>query len=52
MAGYGFYRIFYYRNGTNSFHAFHVYQKKDNRLPNHVRDEVLRRYEQLTGKKP
>ncbi|MBA4159331.1 MAG: type II toxin-antitoxin system RelE/ParE family toxin [Gemmatimonadetes bacterium] len=52
VAGYGLYRIFYYRDGAASFHAFYPYHKKDNRLPNRVRVEVLGRYEQLTGKKP
>jgi phage-related protein len=52
VEGHGLYRIFYYRDGVASFHAFYAYQKKDERLPDHVRDEVLRRYEQITGKKP
>jgi phage-related protein len=50
--GYGLYRIFYYRDGLTSFHAFYPYQKKDERLPARVRAEVLKRYEELTGKKP
>jgi phage-related protein len=52
VEGHGLYRIFYYRDGAESFHAFFPYQKKDEKLPNRIRDEVLKRYEQLTGKKP
>ncbi|HEX8392021.1 MAG TPA: type II toxin-antitoxin system RelE/ParE family toxin [Longimicrobium sp.] len=51
VEGVGLYRLFYYRNGESSFHLFYAYQKKDERLPNHVRDEVLKRYEQFTGRK-
>jgi len=52
VEGYGLYRIFYYRDGIASFHAFYAYQKKTERLPDRVRAEVLKRYEQITGKKP
>ncbi|HEX8271849.1 MAG TPA: type II toxin-antitoxin system RelE/ParE family toxin [Longimicrobiaceae bacterium] len=52
VEGHGLYRIFYYRDGAASFHAFYAYQKKEDRLPKQVRAEVLGRYEQLTGKKP
>jgi phage-related protein len=51
VAGYGLYRIFYYRDGPTSFHAFYAYQKKDNKLPNRIREEVLSLYEQFTGRK-
>jgi hypothetical protein len=37
---------------TASFHTFYAYRKKTKRLPDRVRAEVLRRYEQITGKKP
>lgn len=50
--GHGLYRIFYFRDGEQSFRAFHAYQKKDARLPVRVRAEVLKRYEEITGKKP
>jgi phage-related protein len=52
VEGHGVYRLFYHRDGVASFHAFHAYQKKDERLPARVRSEVLRRYEELTRKKP
>jgi hypothetical protein len=52
VEGYGLYRIFYYRDGLQSFHAFYPYQKKDERLPARVRAEVLKRFEQITGRKP
>jgi hypothetical protein len=29
-----------------------AYQQKSERLPDRIRAEVLRRYEQITGKKP
>jgi hypothetical protein len=29
----------------------HAYQKKDEKLPDHVRAEVMKRYQQLTGRK-
>jgi len=41
VEGYGLCRIFYYRDGVQSFHAFHAYQKKDKRLPARIRAEVL-----------
>ena len=50
--GHGLYRIFYYRDGLQSFHAFYPYQKKDERLPARIRAAVLKRYEELTGRKP
>jgi hypothetical protein len=52
VEGYGLYRIFYYRDGLQSFRAFYPYQKKDERLPARIRAEVLKRYEEITGKKP
>lgn len=51
VEGHGSFRIFYYRDGPRSFRAFHAFQKKEERLPHHVRDEVLKKYEQLTGRK-
>jgi len=44
--------MFYYRDGLQSFHAYHPYQKKDERLPARIRAEVLKKYEQITRKKP
>jgi phage-related protein len=52
VEGHGLYRIFYYRDGTTSFRAFYAYPKKTERRPDRVRAEVLKRYEQITGKKP
>ncbi len=52
VEGHGLYRIFYYRDGATSFHAFFAYQKKEERLPGRVKDEVLKVYTQLTGGKP
>lgn len=49
VEGHGLYRIFYYRDGESSFRAFFPYQKKDEKLPNRVRDEVLKAYKGLTG---
>lgn len=52
VEGHGLYRLFYYRSGESSFHVFYPYQKKDEKLPGHVRTEVLKRYQELTGRKP
>jgi phage-related protein len=52
VEGHGLYRLFYYRDGETSFHVFFPYQKKDEKLPSHVRAEVLRRYQEITGRKP
>lgn len=52
VEGHGLYRIFYYRDGIRSFHAFYPYQKKDERLPARVRAEVLKRYEEITWRQP
>ena len=52
VEGHGLYRLFYYRDGETSFHAFYPCQKKDEKLPNHVRAEVLKRYQGITGKEP
>jgi phage-related protein len=51
VEGVGLYRLFYYRDGEASFRLFYAYQKKDEKLPDHVRTEVMKRYEQLTGRK-
>ncbi|HEY7767211.1 type II toxin-antitoxin system RelE/ParE family toxin [Longimicrobium sp.] len=51
VEGVGLYRLFYYRDGEASFRLFYAYQKKDEKLPDHVRAEVMKRYEQLTGRK-
>lgn len=51
VEGVGLYRFFYYRDGEASFRLFYAYQKKDEKLPDHVRTEVMKRHEQLTGRK-
>lgn len=40
VEGYGLSRIFYYRDGLQSFHAFYPYQKKDEWLPARVRGSL------------
>jgi phage-related protein len=52
VEGHGLFRIFYYRDGLQSFHVIYAYQKKDERLPARIRSAVLKRYEEITGKKP
>src|SRR5688500_13434560 len=42
VEGHGLYRLFYYRDGEASFNVFYPYQKKDEKLPHHVRAEVLK----------
>ena len=40
-------RIFYFQDGERSLRAFDAYVKKRKRLPKHVRERVLRRYETI-----
>jgi phage-related protein len=52
VEGHGLYRLFYYRDGETSFRVFYPYQKKDEKLPGYVRDAVLKRYQEITGRQP
>lgn len=51
VSNHGLYRIFYFQIGENSYYGFDRYKKGGQKLPEHVRDRVFARYEELTGDK-